>query len=281
MQIVSHRRFLALAGSVLSGILFFSCAGGPKAAPEQEDERSISVDSPDYVALPEKAEEDAAPVETAPVETAPVETAPAESFPEEPPPIAFTPPEFPPEETPPEEAPPEGIPIIGEGMAGQTELSAFLLNNNPGADPVFAEELAALYLEESAIEGINHDIAFVQMCLETGFLRYGGLVKPEMNNFCGLGALNDDHPGESFPNPQIGVRAHIQHLKAYASDEGVNQELVDPRYRWVRYGSAPTVEKLTGAWAADREYGIKIRGILERLYQFTEIQNNQVLEPVD
>jgi hypothetical protein len=266
MQIFSHRRFLALASSVLSGILFFSCAGGPKAVPGEEDERSIAVDNPDYVTLPEKAGEEAAPVETVP----------AAPLPGELPPEALPPPEFlpgePPEEPPPEEAPPEGIPIIGEGAAGQTDLSAFLLRNNPGVDPLFAEELAALYLEESAIEGINHDIAFVQMCLETGFLSYGGLVRPEMNNFCGLGSLNSDYPGESFPSPQIGVRAHIQHLKAYASDEGLNQELVDPRYRWVRYGSAPTVEKLTGAWAADREYGAKIRGILERLHRFTGIE---------
>jgi hypothetical protein len=332
MQILSHRRFLALAGSMLLGFLFFSCAGGPKAAPDQEDERGISVDSPDYVALPEKTGEDAAPVETIPEaplpEEVPSEAFPLpEFFPEEPPPEEVPPekmppetlplPEFPPEEPPPEEVPPkkmppetlplpefppertpleeispekvppetlplpefplekmpaESIPIIGEGVTGQTDLSAFLLSNNPGADPVFTEELAALYLEESAIEGINHDIAFVQMCLETGFLRYGGLVKPEMNNFCGLGSLSADNPGESFPSPQIGVRAHIQHLKAYASEKGLNQELVDPRYRWVRYGSAPTVEKLTGAWAADREYGTKIRDILERLYRFTKTE---------
>ena len=259
MQILSRRRFLVLTGSVLSGILFFSCAGGPKAAPGEEDERGISVDSPDYIALPEKAGEDTVPQDAPPAETAPVETSP-----EGLPPETFPPPEFPSEETP-----PAGIPIIGEGMAGRTDLSAFLLSNNPGADPLFAEELAALYLEESAVEGINHDVAFVQMCLETGFLRYGGLVKPEMNNFCGLGSLNANNPGESFPSPQIGVRAHIQHLKAYASNEGLNQELVDPRYHLVRYGSAPTVEKLTGVWAADRQYGTKIRGILERLYRFT------------
>ncbi|MDR2375086.1 MAG: glucosaminidase domain-containing protein [Treponema sp.] len=261
MQIFSRRRLLALAGPVLSGILFFSCASSPKAALDQKDERGISVDRPDRVTLPEKAEEEA-PVETAAVPPPPEDLSPPELFPEETP--------F--EEAPPEEAPAEGIPIMGEGVTGQTDLSAFLLDNNPGADPLFAEELAALYLEESAIEGINHDIAFAQMCLETGFLRYGGLVKPEWNNFCGLGSLNADYPGESFPSPQIGVRAHIQHLKAYASDEGLNQELVDPRYRWVRYGSSPTVEKLTGAWAADREYGNKIRGILERLYRFTAIE---------
>ena len=266
MQIFSRCRLLALAGPVLSGILLFSCAGTPKAVPDQEDERGISVDRPDRVTLPEKAEEEA-PVETA-AALPPPEDLPAEDLP----PPEFFPEETPFEEAPPEEAPAEGIPIMGEGATGQTDLSAFLLDNNPGADPLFAEELAALYLEESAIEGINHDIAFAQMCLETGFLRYGGLVKPEMNNFCGLGSLNADHPGENFPSPQIGVRAHIQHLKAYASNEGLNRELVDPRYHWVRYGSSPTVEKLTGAWAADREYGDKIRGLLERLHRFTAIE---------
>jgi hypothetical protein len=264
MQTLSHRRFLTLTGFLSLGILLFSCAGGPKAAPDQEDERSIAVGSPNRVALPGKPEKEV-----------PTEPAAAPPPPEYIPPEGLPPPEFFPEdvpftEMPPDEMFPEGIPIMGEGTAEGTELIAFLLNNNPGADPLFTEELTALYLEESAIEGINHDVAFVQMCLETGFLRYGGLVKPEMNNFCGLGSLNVDYPGESFSSPQIGVRAHIQHLKAYASEEGLNQELVDPRYRWVRYGSAPTVEKLTGAWAADREYGNKIRGILERLYHFTE-----------
>jgi hypothetical protein len=255
MQIFLRRRFLALAGSLLLGSLFFSCAGAPKAAPDSQDDRGIPADTPGQSALPETPGEDNAAAEAIPPEKLP-------------------PPEEPPveKESFPEEPAPEGIPLMGEGVAGQTDLSTFLLNNNPDTDPLFAEELAVLYLEESAVEGINHDIAFAQMCLETGFLRYGGLVKPEMNNFCGLGALNADHPGESFPSPRIGVRAHIQHLKAYASDEGLNQELVDPRYRWVRYGSSPTVEKLTGTWAADREYGTKLRSILERLRSFTGVE---------
>jgi hypothetical protein len=90
-----------------------------------------------------------------------------------------------------------------------------------------------------------------------------------MNNFCGLGAIGLNQRGERFPEPRIGVRAHIQHLKAYATDSPLNRELVDPRYRWVRYGSAPTIRGLSGAWAADREYGKKIESILERLYRYS------------
>jgi hypothetical protein len=148
-------------------------------------------------------------------------------------------------------------------------LSRFLLFINPEVEKDFAEELAQFYHEEAEIEGVDHDIAFAQMCLETGFLRYGNLVTPDMNNFCGLGAIGPEQRGEHFSEPRIGVRAHIQHLKAYATDAPLEQELVDPRYRWVRYGSAPTIHGLAGTWASDREYGEKIIGVLKELYRFT------------
>jgi hypothetical protein len=156
--------------------------------------------------------------------------------------------------------------ILGQGRVTEEQLSLFLMRNNPLAAGDFVRNLASFYVEEAAAEGVNHDAAFAQMCLETGFLRYGGLVTPDMNNFCGLGAIGGEQRGERFPDPRTGVRAHIQHLKAYASEERLNRELVDPRYRWVRYGTAPAIADLSGKWAADREYGNKISIILERLY---------------
>jgi hypothetical protein len=166
------------------------------------------------------------------------------------------------------EFPPTPERILGTGRIPFYGLALFLLSVNPDADPGFIEDLARCYIEEAAQEGINHDVAFAQMCLETGFLRYGGLVTPDMNNFCGLGSTGPGKPGEQFPSPRIGVRAHIQHLKAYATDAPLRQDLVDPRYFYVRYGSAPTLDSLAGSWAADREYSKKIRNILERLYAF-------------
>jgi len=131
-----------------------------------------------------------------------------------------------------------------------------------------------MYVEEAAIEGVNHDMAFAQMILETGFLRFGGLVTPDMNNFAGLGSTGLPGPsgperGLVFPSPRIGVRAQIQHLKAYASEAPLNQELVNPRYRFVRRGSSPTIKGLAGTWAADPAYADKINAILERLYEFS------------
>jgi hypothetical protein len=159
--------------------------------------------------------------------------------------------------------------IIGKGNVTGENLSLYLIQNNERINPVYIRMLSQIYIEEAAYEGINHDIAFSQMCLETGFLRYGGLVKPEWNNFCGLGAIGPEQPGHVFPDPRTGVRAHIQHLKAYATNEPLKGELVDPRYRYVRLGSSPKIEGLAGTWAADRMYAVKIAGILQNLYDFS------------
>ena len=158
--------------------------------------------------------------------------------------------------------------IMGQGLVPAQLLADFLLTLNPGADRDFVEELARIYVEEAAIEGVNHDVAFAQMGLETGFLRFGNLVTPDQNNFAGLGATGPGVPGERFPNPRIGVRAQIQHLKVYATDEPLNQVLVNPRFFFVRPGSSPTIAGLAGTWAADPDYAIKINNILERLYTF-------------
>ena len=159
--------------------------------------------------------------------------------------------------------------ILGKGYIPPATLALFLVNANPRVDRRFAEQLAQLYVDEAALEGVNSDVAFSQMCLETGFFRFGNLVTEDMHNYCGLGSLGAGQPGLSFPTPQLGVRAHIQHLKGYATVEGLHQAQVDPRYRYIRYGSAPTIYALAGRWASDKEYGKKIAGILNRLYQFS------------
>jgi hypothetical protein len=196
---------------------------------------------------------------------------PAPEFPERPavPPVEGSVPGRENPEPPPERPVPE-VPlwILGAGQVPGAALSRFLLALNPAVGESFAEELAGYYTEEAEAEGVNHDVAFAQMCLETGFLRFGNLVSPDMNNFCGLGAIGPEQRGERFSEVRIGVRAHIQHLKAYATEEPPRKDLVDPRYRWVRYGSAPTIYGLAGTWAVDKEYGEKIKSILEELYQY-------------
>ncbi|HEY9710598.1 MAG TPA: N-acetylmuramoyl-L-alanine amidase [Oculatellaceae cyanobacterium] len=156
--------------------------------------------------------------------------------------------------------------IMNRGNTSKEQLTQFLKINNEKALDEFAD-LPELYIKEAAIEGVNHDIAFCQMCLETGFLRFGGDVEPEQNNFCGLGAVGGGVKGASFEDAKTGVKAHIQHLKAYASIEPIAQPpIVDPRFNLVRRGIAPLVDDLSGRFAADLQYGTKIMALLRRLY---------------
>jgi hypothetical protein len=158
--------------------------------------------------------------------------------------------------------------IMGKGLMSHDRLVSFFLSSNPVADPEKLRRLARYYIEEGSAEGVNADVAFIQMCLETGFLRFGGLVTVEMNNFCGLGSIGPGQPGNSFPDERTGVRAHVQHLKAYASIEPLRGVQVDPRYKYVTpKGKAPLIQGLSGTWAADREYGAKIAILLDRLYE--------------
>ena len=152
------------------------------------------------------------------------------------------------------------------GRTSEVQMMMFLKNNNEAALAQFPE-IAKLYKEEGDIEGINYDIAFSQMCVETSFLRFGGDLKSTQNNFAGLGAIGGSSEGASFPSARIGIRAQIQHLKAYATTEPLVQEVVDPRFNFVARGVAPLIDLLTGRWNADPNYGDKILAMLKRLYE--------------
>lgn len=158
--------------------------------------------------------------------------------------------------------------IMGKGRASADQLNDFLTSINSGDFMTRFPDIATLYVQEAELEGVNHDIAFCQMCLETGYLRFGGDVKPDQNNFCGLGAIGGGVQGASFANAQVGVKAHIHHLKAYASTEPIaHPPIASPRFNLVTRGIAPTVEKLSGRWATDLGYGDNILSLVRQLYE--------------
>jgi N-acetylmuramoyl-L-alanine amidase len=160
--------------------------------------------------------------------------------------------------------------IMGVGNTSEVQLLMFLKNNNEAALTNYGD-LPLLYREEAAIEGINHDIAFCQMCLETGFLRFGKGIDPEQNNFASLGTAignsKTNQSGASFADQRTGVRSHIQHLKAYASISPLFQPVVAPRFHLVARGIAPTLSQLTGRWSIDPLYDRKILALIRRVYE--------------
>ena len=141
--------------------------------------------------------------------------------------------------------------IMGKAQATASQMAAFCLSKNasPQLPSCTVEELARMFIEEGEAEGVRGDVAFAQSLHETGYFKFGGIVLPSQNNYAGIGALNGNAAGQaaSFPDPRTGVRAQIQHLKAYASTEALVNECVDPRFSLVARGVAPYVEWLGAA----------------------------------
>ena len=159
--------------------------------------------------------------------------------------------------------------IISKPRLNSNQLTAFFMSMKPDADEEKIKRISSTYIIESKIESINSDIAFAQMCLETGYLSFTGIVKSDMNNFCGLGAIDTVNNGVVFETEELGIRAHIQHLKAYASKKPLINDCVDPRYKFVMpKGKSPYLKGLTGKWATDPEYSKKLESILIRMYKF-------------
>ena len=126
-------------------------------------------------------------------------------------------------------------------------------------------EFCEIIYEEATDENVKPEVVFGQAMKETGYLQFGRDVQIEQFNFAGLGATGNGVHGNSFANIREGIRAQVQHLKAYASKDSLNHDCVDVRFGYVNRGSAPYVEWLgikenpnKAGWAASSEYGIDL-----------------------
>ena len=189
----------------------------------------------------------------------------------------------------PEENNAAGLTSIIGNSAVRVEQLVYLYNSSGHDFPSYYTEngrnvdlnrFAQLYIEEANAEGIRADVAFAQAMKETGWLKFGGQVSISQFNFAGLGATDDGAAGMSFAQKygdnengiRMGIRAQIQHLKAYASTEPLNNACVDERFNLVKRGCAPYVEWLGQkenpngyGWATGANYGQGIIDIMNRI----------------
>lgn len=164
--------------------------------------------------------------------------------------------------------------IAGEAVATAAQMIAYIKAKRPGVEQSVID-MIPLYLSEGKIEGIAGDIAFAQSCIETGNFAFPGetcAVTLAQNNFAMMGVTSTFAKGEIFDTPQLGIRAQIQHLKAYANTEALVGACVDPRFKYVTRGSAPYVEWLGQqenpqgkGWATANGYGDRILAVLAEI----------------
>lgn len=132
---------------------------------------------------------------------------------------------------------------------------AWTASSEKGNHAQTIEEFCAIIQEEAYREGVKAEVVFAQLLHETGWLQFQGDVKIDQFNFAGIGATGGGERGNVFPDARTGIRAQVQHLKAYASTKPLNLACVDPRFTFVQRGCAPYVEDLGGKWAAGSQYG--------------------------
>lgn len=167
-----------------------------------------------------------------------------------------------------------GYSIMGDSNTTVKKMSAwYIARGGVYPEDIYSDygaptlkDFCQIVYDEAKAEGVKAEVVFAQVCKETGFLRFGGDVSPEQCNFAGIGATGGGAKGASFEDVRTGIRAQVQHLKAYASDEPLNNECVDPRFNYVKRCAAIYVEWLgvhenpTGAgWATGRNYGYSLR----------------------
>ena len=138
-------------------------------------------------------------------------------------------------------------------------------------------DFASVVYDEAVAEGVSPELVFVQAMKETGWLRFGGDVSVNQYNFSGIGAVGGGAKGATFPDVRTGIRAQVQHLRAYADNSVTTASLantvVDPRFTYVRKGAAPVVEYLgiqenpnhTG-WAAAKNYGYDLVSMMKAYF---------------
>ncbi|MDR0456535.1 MAG: glucosaminidase domain-containing protein [Treponema sp.] len=166
--------------------------------------------------------------------------------------------------------------IMGSGRLSIGAIVSYIVNKGSALNWQQINALVSIYIREAQAEGINYDIAIAQMCYATRFLSNWQLLNTF--NYAGLNTdigISFRGDGSRHLNPNEGIRAHIQHLKGYASREPLRNPLVDRRYSLLRtssiWGTVKTIEGLFAVWSPynAQSYGYEIQKILWELYQFS------------
>lgn len=170
----------------------------------------------------------------------------------------------------------KGLSIEGQSVMKAEELDAFVKTINPNA-PLLGD----YYIELGKAYKIRGDIAFAQAIHETNYFRFTGVVKPDQNNYAGIGATWGGVRGATFSTKEDGVLAHLQHLYAYANRKPLptTYPKVDPRFDLVTRGIALGWFDLNGRWAVPgTQYGQLILKIYERMLEETITVKQEELE---
>ena len=164
--------------------------------------------------------------------------------------------------------------LLAEPRVSRQKVEAYMLSRSHGRyTDADVRTIIGLYFEATQTVGLDPLLVVAQMILETGNLTSFWSQRPRRNP-AGIGVTGQPGAGVSFPSWQKAVRAHVGRLLAYAlrvgQENNAQRRLIEEALTWrplpARFrGAAPTLGKLSGRWAADREYADKIARIANEI----------------
>ena len=168
--------------------------------------------------------------------------------------------------------------IIGPPSAKRDDV-LYTVSSNVGRHNRFVDEMLPVLWDASLELNVDPVGVIAQSAKGTAWGNFPGAVKPWFYNTAGikvrdvnsvmglLGTSNFDHSlvHAQFASWEIGARAHVEHLRAYAGWP-VEGQIVDPRYVWViGKHKLENFEELGGKWAPAADYGTSLVAIARRL----------------
>ena len=173
---------------------------------------------------------------------------------------------------PPASAAANATPVMAPNHVGAADLAGWFRSTGKTAHSTASiDSMATYFISEGADEGVSGDVAFAQSIVETGYFTFSTRVPASSNNFSGLGAVDGGQGAAKFSTARTGVRAQIQHLRAYGdptvTTAKLHHTLVDPRFDLVSpKGKAPTWDTFgNGVWATDPDYAGKVLAIYGKI----------------
>ena len=182
--------------------------------------------------------------------------------------------------------------ILGKSTITYKQCEAWVKSVRT-ANPLLLQNLPLIW-KAANNNGILIELFLAQICLETGYFNFGGVLNASYHNTCGLkvtkgGGDKNAKAHMKFKSWEEGIQAHADHLALYAgapkfpkyspncashTNENckANGTTQDPRHFTYLYGCCKTVEGLSGTWATNKKYAEDLKKIIK------QIQNTKVVE---
>lgn len=135
------------------------------------------------------------------------------------------------------------------------------------------QDIVDRYYATAATVGLDPLLVIAQMVEETGHLTSFWSQRPR-RNFAGIGVTGEPGAGLSFPDVKTAVRAHVGRLLAYSLPSGTGSQaqiqLITEALAFRSLpedlrGVAPSLKGLSGNWASDPQYAVKLAHIANEI----------------